>query len=183
MSSTVNSRILEPYAGALMNVAQNHDLVDRFSGDVRFLLELLQSSRELEEFLDHPFHDPAAKKAVLGQLVSQQVHPLMANFLMLLVDRRRINLLEGVCREFQAMVRRLKQTVLAEIVSAVSLTATQEQEVRDRILALTKAREVELQSILDPAILGGVIIKIGSQVVDASLRSQLRRLSIQMTAS
>jgi F-type H+-transporting ATPase subunit delta len=72
---------------------------------------------------------------------------------------------------------------LAEITSAVALTAAQVQTVKEKVLAITKAREVEIETKIDTDLIGGVVIKVGSQVIDASLRGQLRRLSLRLTSN
>jgi F-type H+-transporting ATPase subunit delta len=183
MSSLVSTEILEPYAAALMSIAQTNDLVDRFGEDISGLLNVLRESEPLRQFLSNPFVKPNAKKAVLQQIVGDQVHPLVRNFLLVLVDRRRIAFLEGVCQQFQALLRQLKQTVLAEVTSAVPLNEGQRQAVSEQVIGLTGARQVELETKLDPDLLGGVIIKVGSQVVDASLRGQLRRIGMRLLSS
>lgn len=178
--SLLSAEILEPYAEALMNVAQSHDLTDRFGEDVAALLNLLQESDELKQFLGNPIVGAEAKKGVLQQITGEQLHPYVINFLKLLVDRRRILFLEGICQQYQALLRQLKQTVLAEVSSAVELNDAQKQSVREKVMAITSASQVELDTKIDPDLLGGVIIKVGSQVIDASLRGQLRRIGVRL---
>lgn len=181
--NVVVGEVLEPYAQALMSVAQGQDLVDRFKDDASALLELLGASEQLQEFLANPLVQVDAKRAVLNQVVGEDLHPMMRNFLMVLVDRRRILFLEGILRQYLELVRKLKQTVLAEVSSAVELTEPQQQAIRDKVIAMTGARAAELDIKLDPDLIGGVIIKVGSQVIDASIRGQLRRISLRLTAS
>jgi len=87
-----------------------------------------------------------------------------------MVDRRRILLFAEICQQYLAILRELNQTVLAEVIS--ELTEEQQQAVRDKVIAMTNAARVELDSKLDPDLIGGVT-KVGSQVIDASLRGQL----------
>ena len=101
---------------------------------------------------------------------------------MLLVDRRRISFLEPILQQYIILLRELTQTVLAEVSSAIPLTDEQLQTVRERVISITKAREVEIETKIDTDLIGGVVIKVGSQVVDASLRGQLRRLSLRLTS-
>jgi F-type H+-transporting ATPase subunit delta len=75
----------------------------------------------------------------------------------------------------------LKQTVVAEVISAVELTDAQRQSVSEKVKAMTSANQVELDTKIDPDLIGGVIIKVGSQVIDASLRGQLRRIGISLS--
>jgi F-type H+-transporting ATPase subunit delta len=77
----------------------------------------------------------------------------------------------------------LKQTVLAEVTSAVELSESQQQSVREKVTAMTGAQQVELDTKIDPELIGGVIITVGSQVIDASLRGQLRRIGLRLSSS
>jgi F-type H+-transporting ATPase subunit delta len=89
--------------------------------------------------------------------------------------------LEGICEQFQAALRKIKGIVLAEVTSAVELSAEQTQAITDKVKAMTGANSVEISATTDPEILGGVIIKVGSQLLDSSLRSQLRRIGMSIS--
>lgn len=180
-NTLVSAEIVEPYAQALMSLAQSHDLVDRFGDDVSSVLALLDSSEDLRQLLFSPLVKADVKKGVLRQLTAEQVHPYMLNFLMLLVDRGRAAFLGDICKFYQTLLRKLRQTVLAEVISAVELNDGQKDAVRQKVRELVNAQQVDLDARIDPEILGGVIIKVGSQVIDASLRGQLRRIGLRLT--
>jgi F-type H+-transporting ATPase subunit delta len=178
--SAIGSVVLNPYADALMSLAQSQNLVDEFAGNCKDLLELLEESPELNQILANPIVKMADKKAILAKVVTDQVHPFMSNFLAILVERRRIGYLAGICKRYQAMVRDLKGIVLAEVTSAVALSDAQVQSVRDRVQGMTGSNSVEIVTNIDPEIIGGVIIKVGSQVIDSSLRAEIRRLGLSI---
>lgn len=183
MKSTIaTEEIAAPYAQALMSVAQSNDLTEAFGNDARGLVGLLGESQQLRSFLENPFIPSEGKKSVINRILSDDTNVLFRNFLMLLVDRKRIYLLDGVCQQYLALLRELNQTVLAEVTSAVPLSEAQQQAVKERVMSMTNAREVELSQKVDGDLLGGVIIKVGSQVIDASLRGQLRRLSLRLSS-
>jgi F-type H+-transporting ATPase subunit delta len=77
-------------------------------------------------------------------------------------------------------LRKLNQVVLAEVTSTVELNDSQKEALVQRVKGITKATDVEIQTQIDPSLIGGVIIKIGSQVIDASLRGQLRRIGMSL---
>jgi len=176
----VNTEVVEPYAQALMSVAKTHNITEQIGEDVRSLLNLMANSEELRKFVANPLVTPEDKKTVLKQITGESISPYLRNFLLLLVERRRILLLEGICQQYLTLLRQLNQTVLAEVISTVELTEVQQQSVREKVIAMTNGARVELATKLDPELIGGVIIKVGSQVVDASLRGQLRRLSLRL---
>jgi F-type H+-transporting ATPase subunit delta len=179
----VTAEILEPYAQALMSVARSHDLVDRFGDDVNFILSLLKESEDLRQLLANPLVKPEVKKGVLRQLGSEQLHLYILNFLMLLIDRKRILFLEGICKQYQILLRQLRKTVLAEVTSAIELTDAQKDTVRQKVISMVNAEHVELETHIDLNLIGGVIIKVGSQIIDASLRGQLRRIGLRLTST
>jgi F-type H+-transporting ATPase subunit delta len=181
--SGITSKIAEPYAEALMSLAKAQNLTEQFGEDATGLINLLVNSEDLRQFLASPIIAVDTKKSVLEQALGNQIQPLMKNFLMLLVDHRRIAFLEDICRKYLVLLRELKQAVLAEVTSVVELTDEQKQTVRNKVRELTGAREVELDTKIDPTLLGGVLIQVGSQVYDLSLRGQLRRLSLQLTSA
>lgn len=182
-SGGINSEVVVPYAQALMSSAQSQNITEQIGNDVRDLLRLLQDSDQLQNFVANPFVKEQDKKRVLEQVVGDSVHPYLRNFLRILVDRRRIILLEGICQQYLNLLRQLNQTVLAEVTSTVELNEEQQQSIKDKVKSMTNAREVELDMKLDPELIAGAIVKVGSQVIDASLRGQLRRLSLSLTSA
>ncbi|PSO83493.1 MAG: F0F1 ATP synthase subunit delta [Cyanobacteria bacterium QH_9_48_43] len=179
-SSFLNAEIVEPYAEALMSLAQSNNLTDRFGEDVRSLVELLEESQQLQGFLGNPIITTEDKKTVLRKIGGEGTHPYLRNFLMLLADKKRLIFLEGIFQQYLALLRELNQTALAEVTSATELTEAQRQSISDQVKAMTNAQSVEIKTSIDPDLIGGVIIKVGSQVLDASLRGQLRRLGMNL---
>ena len=180
MNSAIESEIVAPYAQALMALAQSNDLVDRVADDIRSILSLLSESSELSEFLTNPLSKADVKKGVLRQILGDSAHSYTSNFVMVLVDKGRIMFLEGVCKQYLVLVRELKQVVLAEVTSATHLSDEQRETIRQKVIAMTDASAVELETAVDADLIGGVVIKVGSKVVDASLRGQLRRIGLKL---
>lgn len=175
-----SSEIAEPYAQALMSLAQTNHLTEVFGENIRSLLDLLEESPELETVLSSPVVKDEDKKAILRRILGENSNHYLLNFLMLLVDKRRIVFLSAVCQQYLDLLRQLTNTVLAEVVSALTLTDEQRHTVTYKVKQLTGANAVELKTTVDPDIIGGVIIKVGSQVFDSSLRGQLRRISLSL---
>ncbi|MDF5711825.1 MAG: ATP synthase F1 subunit delta [Nostoc sp. S4] len=181
-SQVATIEVAQPYAQALLSIAQSKNLTEEFGEDARTLVSLLSTNKELENFLGNPFIQPENKKSLIRQIVGESANPYLRNFLLVLVDKRRIAFLEPILQQYLALLRQLNQTVLAEVTSAVPLTEAQQQAIREKVIAITNARQVELETKVDGELIGGVIIKVGSQVIDASIRGQLRRLSLRLTS-
>lgn len=175
----ISSEIGEPYAQALMSLAQQNDLADQFGDTFREVETLLADSQEFKDFVLNPVINNEDKKAVLKQVMGD-ANPYLVNFMMLLVDKRRIVFLEPIVEQYLSLLRKLNQTVLAEATSAQGLNDEQKNQIVEKVKGIVEARDVELKTRVDPSLIGGVIIKVGSKVIDASLRGQLRRISVSL---
>ncbi|MEH1911703.1 MAG: ATP synthase F1 subunit delta [Nostoc sp.] len=181
-SNVATAEIAQPYAQALLSIAQSKNLTEQFGEDARTFLGLLRADKQLQNFFSNPFIQSENKKALIKQILGEGANPYLRNFLLILVDKRRIAFLESIFQQYLALLRQLNQTVLAEVISAVPLTEAQQQAIIQKVIAITNARQVELETKVDSELIGGVIIKVGSQVIDASIRGQLRRLSLRLTS-
>ncbi|MCC5616831.1 F0F1 ATP synthase subunit delta [Nostoc sp. CHAB 5836] len=182
-SQVASAEVAQPYAEALLSIAQSKNLTEEFGTDARTFLGLLTADKQLHNFFSNPFIQSENKKALIKQILGEGSNPYLRNFLLVLVDKRRIAFLESIFQQYLALLRQLNQTVLAEVISAVPLTEAQQQAIIGKVIAITNARQVELETKVDSELIGGVIIKVGSQVIDASIRGQLRRLSLRLTNS
>ncbi|NJK34215.1 MAG: F0F1 ATP synthase subunit delta [Oscillatoriales cyanobacterium SM2_2_1] len=182
-ATSARQAVTDPYAEALLNLAQQQQLLDQVGEDVQVVLTALADSAELRQLLSVPLVRSADKIQIIQSLFGSRLQPLTVNFLCLLVDKGRIIFAEAICRQFQNLLRNLRQIAYAEVSSAHALSDQQQETLRQRILTLTGAQQVELAIRVDPELIGGVIVKVGSQVVDASIRGQLRRISSRLMAN
>lgn len=180
MQSAITAEVAEPYAEALMSLAQAKNVADAIGDDIRSINALFKDSAEFKTFLTSPLVKAEDKKAVIKKIAGEEVNSFLLNFLFLLVDRQRIAFVEGIFAKYLEILRKLNNTVLAEVTSAVRLYEGEAERLVEKIKQLTGANAVEIETKIDPDIIGGVIIKVGSQVYDASLRGQLRRISFSM---
>ncbi len=180
MQSAVTAEIAEPYAEALMSIAKDQNITDAIGDNIRSIQSLFEESAELKSFLASPLIKAEDKKAVIKKMAGEDTNPFLLNFLLLLVDQKRISFVEAIFNKYLEILRKLNNTVLAEVTSAVRLYEGEAEKLIVKIKNLTGANDVEIQTKIDPDIIGGVIIKVGSQVYDASLKGQLRRISLGM---
>ncbi len=181
-SSSVSQAVVAPYADALISLAQEQNSLDAIARDVRLIGETLSDSVELSQLFASPLIGANVKKGVIESVFGSQVNAFTKSFLLLLVDRKRIAFLGDIIKHFQSLLRVIDGVALAEITSALQLSRAQEDNLRDRVKKMTGAKAVEFDVTINSDLIGGVIIKVGSQVVDASIRGQLRRLKSSLTA-
>jgi F-type H+-transporting ATPase subunit delta len=181
--TTLVARLSEPYAEALVNLAQERNQLAEIEQELVALRQLLVAAPELAQVLQRPTIGPDQKKRILRQVLTGQVQPVVLNFLLLLVDRGRIVLLDRIISSFQDMARQLRGIQLARVRAAVPLTPEQTQQLAERLARLVGARQVELEVTVDRSLLGGFTVQLGSRFFDASLRSQLQRLALRLSQS
>ncbi|MEY3757837.1 MAG: synthase subunit delta [Cyanobacteriota bacterium] len=172
--------IATPYAEALLQVAESRSETDTVAEQAKGLLAVWNGSSELRQALASPVLEPESKKAALAKLFNDQLTPSLQNLLKLLADRQRIAVLDAVLVRFLELYRELRQITLAKVVSATELTETQQQQLNQKVQAIAGTTAVEFDLSIDPSLIGGFIVSMGSQVIDASLSGQVRRLGLAL---
>jgi F-type H+-transporting ATPase subunit delta len=169
------------YAEALFEAAVEQDAVEAVASDVAAFAQAMRESAELRAVLSNPEVERRAKKAALAAL-TEDAHPLTANFLQVLVDRGRMAEFPEVARAFQERVARAEHRLEVEAVTAVPMPDDLRKRVVQRIQGQTGAT-VELSEAVDPDIVGGLVLRIGGVVVDGSLRRRLEELRHTLRAA
>lgn len=168
------------YARALADVAASPDALERVQRELTAFAGLLRDRPDLRRFLTSPgIPRPAATEAVGRIGETMELAPLTRRFLRVVLQAGRVGLLESILQAYAAVVDERLGRVRAEVTTAVPLPDDQLARLRGRLEAVT-GKQVYLQVRQDPALLAGVVTRIGSQVFDGSLRAQLGRLRAQL---
>lgn len=170
------------YARALLDVALAKGVAESLRRELREAVVLLGSQRDLGEVLDHPGLPAERKRAIVGRIWNkQQAGELLRRLLELLVERGRLALLATIEQVFGELWNAQRGVAAAEAVSAVALD---EAETRALARALEKAtgKTVELVNSVDPAVLGGLLVRLEGKVYDGTLRAQLGALRERLVA-
>ncbi|MBE7453416.1 MAG: ATP synthase F1 subunit delta [Kofleriaceae bacterium] len=169
------------YAKALMGLATDKKAVDKVGADLRALAAAFKVSPELGQVLGSTSHPRAARRKVVDALCARlAAHELVKTFCYLLLDKERLVALPDISREIDQMIEARAGKVQAEVVSAVPLTPAQLQQIT-RTLEQLSGKQVVVEKKHDPALLGGVVARVGDVVYDGSLRTQLRALRDQLS--
>lgn len=174
------------YASALAELSQANNDLEKINKDVEWLGELL-NNKELYEFLVSPVIDGDKKKSILKTLaVDAQFSDVTLNFLNLLVDKKRIELIKDVVKEFEAIYNEITDTQVANVISAVKIEKPQLALIAKKIQTLCGAKNVRIKNIVDQSLIAGFIVqygKDGSRYIDMSVKGQLDRLASQFAAA
>lgn len=170
------------YAKALLGIALESGSVDRFGADLdKFLATSATGGNMLGDALCNPVFTLEERRAVLERVLpGLQLDKTVANFLRLLLDKRRIDGIAAIVREYRAFADTEANRVRATITSAEPLNAAELAEAR-RSLEATTGKTVILEAKIDRTLIGGVVAQVGSRVYDASIRSRLERLSLSLS--
>ena len=175
--SIVVSKVAEPYAEALLDLAKSNDSLKETTNDVNIVSQFLANSNDLKKFLANPLITRDAKKNVVKDILGEQIDPNTLKFIMLLVDRNRIAFLDGVAQKFLELSYKQESIEVAKVISSVQLSAQQQKNLAEKLKVITGAKQIKLALKVDPQLIGGFTVEIGSKFIDTSIKGQLRQIS------
>lgn len=168
------------YAAALYELADEAKALDTVAGDLSALQAALDGSEDMRRLVRSPILDRDAQwKAMSALLDKMGANELTTKFLGVVTANRRLFALAGIVRAYLAELAARRGEVTADVVTAHPLTDAQTKALEAELKKAVGGK-VSIAARVDPSILGGLIVKIGSRMVDSSLRTQLQRLRIAM---
>nr|YP_009399297.1 ATP synthase CF1 subunit delta [Kapraunia schneideri]ARW68903.1 ATP synthase CF1 subunit delta [Kapraunia schneideri] len=182
-NQSLQEKIAVPYAEALIANAQSLNLLSQYKDELSYILSILSKSKDLELFLLNPLNSSLTKKEVLKELFKNQIQDFIMNFLLVLVDRRRISFLKLIIEKYLKITYSLESITIVEVSSASDLDEKQQFDLTNKIKSLTGTNQIKLIINQDTNLIGGFVIKIGSKVIDASLLGKLKKMSSYLNAN
>jgi F-type H+-transporting ATPase subunit delta len=168
------------YAEAAFEIGRADGTLDAWERDLARIGETLQHP-QLRRLLQHPAVPFAEKERVLRAVMGRGVAPAAVNLVLLMVRRGRPGAIDPMIARFAELLRRERGIALAQVRSALPLDDSQRAEIASRLRALTGS-QIEIDESVDPDLIGGVAVRIGDQLYDASVRNRLERLRARLTA-
>ena len=170
--------IAEVYARSLFEVAQEQGLLDEIRDQLDAFVDALEAHRQMAIFFFSPYFSSEEKKDGLQRTVSG-ADPYLMNFLQALIERHRMPAIFRIRAQYQALWDAANQLLPVQITSAVPLAQDTVRSVGERIGEQT-GKSITLSSSVDPEILGGIVLRVGNFILDASIRSRLDQLRRQV---
>ncbi len=168
------------YATALFDLALEAGALDKVADDLTAFERMLGESTDLKRLVLSPVLSAQTQERALAAIVSAMgAHPLTASFLSLVARNRRLFVTPGIITGLRALVARHRRQVDAEVASAMPLNAEQVALLTETLKA-SVGQDVKLRTTVDPALLGGLVVKVGSRMIDSSLRTKLNNLKFAM---
>ena len=179
-TSQLVSGVAERYASSLFDLAQEAGSADSVGADLDRFQALIDESADLKRLIVSPvFSAEDQTKAIAAVVAKAGIAGLVANFLKVVASNRRLFAVPGMIKAYRAIVARARGEITADVTSAHALTAAQETELKAALKGVT-GKDVAIAVTVDPSILGGLIVKVGSRQIDTSLRTKLSTLKLAL---
>lgn len=168
------------YARALFELALEGKALDKVAKDLVTIQGFIDKSQDFKRLVTSPvFTAEEQQRSVAAVLAKARIKGLTANFIGLVAENRRLFALEGMIKAYNSLLADHRGEISAEITSAQKLTVKQVKDLKASLKSVV-GRDVNLETNIDESLLGGLIVKVGSRMVDNSLRSKLDNLKIAM---
>jgi F-type H+-transporting ATPase subunit delta len=166
------------YARSLFEVAKEQDKLDLVREQLGAFADALDETRELQVFFFSPYFSTQEKQDGLDRAVTD-ADPAVVNFLKLLIENHRMPVIFRVRRAYEELWEEENKLLPVQVTSAVELDQGTVKQIGDRIAEQT-GRKVDLSAQVEPDILGGIVVRVGNSVLDASVRNRLEQLRKQV---
>jgi F-type H+-transporting ATPase subunit delta len=173
----LTAKIATPYARALFDFSVEKNIMHQITADFQNLEIFLNDAAELTDYLNNPIVSQDAKREILTKTLQSQVNTETFKFLMVLVNRDRINLLKAVITNYLELVYETASIKMIEVSTAFAFTNLQKNTLIKKLKELTNAREIRLVITVDSSLIGGFLIRTESKVIDFTVKNQLEKLA------
>lgn len=166
--------VAKRYAKAVFDLAQESNTLDQWMADLQTLANAA-ADPVLGAYLTDPSVEDSRKQAALEQFVSGAQQQLARNLALMLIERRRVDILPELLNVYRDMVLEARGIAIANVTTAVELSTAEQDEVKNR-LAQIVGRQIELRAHVDPSLIGGLVARVGDRLIDGSVATQLRNM-------
>lgn len=179
-SSSLISGVAERYAGSLFELAEQENAIAKVEADLGRVEELLSGSEDLKRLIESPVFSGEDQFRAISAIADRlKIGGLVGNFLRVVARNRRLFALPGMIRAFRAIAAERRGEVAAEVVSAHALTPAQQSDLKAALKGVA-GKSVSISLSVDPSLLGGLIVKMGSRQIDTSLKTKLNSLKLAL---
>lgn len=182
MAGKASHAVARRYARALFELAQEQNLVDQVERELDLVLHTLDASRELKLAWELRTVGTQVKLDVITKTFTGKVSTTTLNFLSVLIVKRRVEILAAVKSEFLALANEARGIVEVEVRSAVPLESGVVTSLQQR-LASKLGKQILLHTRVEPDLIGGLVIRVGDQLLDGSVKTRLQRMKTRLVAA
>lgn len=176
-----DSRATSRYVKSLLGLAIERNALEEVHRDMLLFTDVVSKSRPLELLFQNPIIKHDKKLAVLKSLFSGKVHSLTMAFFDIITRKNREPILASIAREFHNSYNEYRGIGKATVTTAIPLDDKLRAEIEKLVRKYSDKKQIELREIVDPALIGGFILKVGDRQVDASIKSKLKTLKVDFS--
>lgn len=178
----LNMAVARRYAQALFDLAQEKGQIEQVDGEFSMVVNMIEGNRQLKAVIDDVLIAPAVKRDLVEKLLSGKVSALLMNFLKLVVRKRRESFLPQMYRAYLDLANEARGIVEVEVRSAVSLPDVTLQQLEGKLVARLGKR-VKFSTQVAPELLGGLVVRVGDELMDGSVKTRLHRMHDRLLRS
>ena len=171
--------IAKRYAAGLFYTTTKHGVIDQVSGEQKGLTSLLKKQPKFKNFLEMPQIPSKEKREIVKRIFEDRLHPVFYHYLILLLGKHRSEYLTVIADEYEKLVKEHMGIVQAKVTTAISLDKEVAGKLRNK-LEKKIGKKIEMLLDVNPAIIGGITLILGNQIIDNSIRHYLTQLKEQM---
>ncbi len=172
----ISSNIAKRYARAFFEIAREDGLYEKYYHELTLFSSIVKENKDLKDLLLNPVFDQAEKRAVVDSLLKKvDISNITANFLRLLVDKRRIGILPDIESCYRKLMDDALRKIRVDVKTAFPLSAELSAKLQKRMEELT-GRKVEMAVSEDASLLGGIVVGVGDTLYDGSIKTQLHNI-------
>jgi len=180
-AASIVSGLAERYAGALFEVALEADSIDAVGADLARFQALIDESADLARLVKSPvFSSDEQTRAVTAVLARAEISGIAANVIKVAAMHRRLFVFSDILKGYRACVAAHRGEIAAEVTSAEPLSDSQSAALKASLMGVAGGKDVALSTSVDPSLIGGLVVKIGSRMIDTSLKTKLSTLKVAL---
>ncbi|MDA7428380.1 F0F1 ATP synthase subunit delta [Primorskyibacter aestuariivivens] len=178
--ASISSGIAERYATAVFEIAEENKKLDELETNLDDLAAALSDSAELRDLIGNPLYSREAQGAAITAIAKKmKLRPVLVQTLGLMASKRRLFVLPQLIAQLRAKIAEHKGEVTADVTSAQALTPAQAEALAAQLKS-SVGKEVKINATVDESLIGGLVVKVGSKMIDTSIRSKLNSLQNAM---
>ncbi len=175
-----NAKIAKKYSNALLQTAKSGNKCENVYNDLLFISETINTNKNLSEFIFNPIVKPEDKKDVVNKVFSFHIDKITLNFLYMLIDKARLNAINEIVYQYIQSYDKINNIVKPLIISAVELDSRQKERLTEKLTGRLM-KKVQPEYIINPDIIGGLIIEIGDKTINCSIKNKFDSMKKQLT--
>lgn len=174
-----NVILAKKYGRAIYEIASEQNSLERTEQDLVMIVDAINGSKELKDFLNHPILSGDVKKDTIKKLFADKVQPVVLQFCYVVMDKDRFDVFPMMVDYFVALAHEGLGVEEAVVTSALPLSKTQAEQLKDKLSEMT-GRKIILKQKVDQALIGGFTVQVGDRLIDGSVARQLQTLKANM---